>query len=127
MCWWRRGESAGSNFDGDGREKRADNEQFEQYTDSMRHHRRQHGRWRRRGQGRHDFAKGRKPMGERRIEKLSNFILLKQIHLGTFDSETDMQIVRNKEKVSKRRTEQLKNGVKVRKSEKFAKLFEKKS
>uniref|UniRef100_A0A914HVL9 Uncharacterized protein n=1 Tax=Globodera rostochiensis TaxID=31243 RepID=A0A914HVL9_GLORO len=36
------------------------------------------------------------------------------IHLGTFDSETEMQIVRNKEKVSKRRTEQLKNGVKVR-------------
>ncbi|KAL3101861.1 hypothetical protein niasHS_003270 [Heterodera schachtii] len=36
------------------------------------------------------------------------------MHLGTFDSETEMQIVRNKEKVSKRRTEQLKNGVKVR-------------
>nr|CAD2175361.1 unnamed protein product [Meloidogyne enterolobii] len=36
------------------------------------------------------------------------------IHLGTFETEEEMHRVRNKEKVSKRRTEQLKNGVKIR-------------
>ena len=35
------------------------------------------------------------------------------VHLGSFLTEEDMHLVRNKEKVSKRRTEQLKNGVKV--------------
>ncbi|KAL7070767.1 hypothetical protein ACQ4LE_009764 [Meloidogyne hapla] len=36
------------------------------------------------------------------------------VHLGTFQNEEEMHRVRNKEKVSKRRTEQLKNGVKIR-------------
>ncbi|KAF7640033.1 hypothetical protein Mgra_00000478 [Meloidogyne graminicola] len=36
------------------------------------------------------------------------------IHLGTFKNEEELHLVRNKEKVSKRRTEQLKNGVKIR-------------
>jgi len=35
------------------------------------------------------------------------------VHLGSFRNEEDMQRVKNKERVSKRRTEQLKNGVKV--------------
>lgn len=36
------------------------------------------------------------------------------VHIGTFNNEEDMHIARNKEKCSKRRTEQLKNGLKIR-------------
>lgn len=35
-------------------------------------------------------------------------------YMGTFDSEDEMHKVRIREKVSKRRTEQLRNGIKVR-------------
>lgn len=44
-----------------------------------------------------------------RLKKVNNWT-----YLGTFDNEEDMHKIRIHEKVSKRRTEQLKNGTKVR-------------